>query len=191
MKLGVDVSNHQGHIDWSLVARSGIGLAMVKVTEGVDFVDPFGKVNLVQAGDYGLMVGAYHYALPSENSAFDEADHFTAHLQPRGGITLIALDLEDPAVELGEDLGVWVRDWLDRVEANTGFTARIYSNRYYLRDHHVANAMSFTPNKLWLAAWGSAEPISVPPWPDVDGWQFTSKAMWPGIGLVDLSLWDY
>ena len=37
----IDVSNHQGLIDWSEVAADHVGFAYVKATEGKTFVDPY------------------------------------------------------------------------------------------------------------------------------------------------------
>jgi len=37
---GVDVSHHQGEIDWQAVAADGVAFAFIKATEGGDFVDP-------------------------------------------------------------------------------------------------------------------------------------------------------
>src|SRR5207342_1891362 len=37
---GIDVSRHQGTIDWSLVASSGTRFAFAKATEGRTYVDP-------------------------------------------------------------------------------------------------------------------------------------------------------
>ena len=38
-RLGIDVSNHQGEIDWARVAADGIDFAYLKSSEGRDFVD--------------------------------------------------------------------------------------------------------------------------------------------------------
>ncbi len=36
---GIDVSHHQGAIDWQAVASAGIDFAYAKATEGSQFVD--------------------------------------------------------------------------------------------------------------------------------------------------------
>ncbi len=36
---GIDVSHHQGTVDWEAVASAGISFAYVKATEGSDFVE--------------------------------------------------------------------------------------------------------------------------------------------------------
>ena len=37
---GIDVSHHQGAIDWQAVARDGVQFAYLKATEGTTFTDP-------------------------------------------------------------------------------------------------------------------------------------------------------
>ena len=41
--LGIDVSNHQGNINWSAVKQSGIEVAYIKATEGDYFKDKYPK----------------------------------------------------------------------------------------------------------------------------------------------------
>lgn len=60
-RYGVDVSRHQGQIDWNLVAGDGIEFAYLKSTEGGDWVDPKFEDNWRAASAAGLEVGAYHF----------------------------------------------------------------------------------------------------------------------------------
>ncbi len=60
--FGLDVSHHQGHIDWSTVAKSPrIKFAYIKATEGADFTDPRFEENWTGAQSAGLKTGAYHF----------------------------------------------------------------------------------------------------------------------------------
>jgi lysozyme len=60
-RYGVDVSNHQGTIDWEQVADDDIDFAYIKATEGGDFVDKSFDRNWEHAEDAGLDRGAYHF----------------------------------------------------------------------------------------------------------------------------------
>jgi len=57
----LDVSNHQGTIDWPAVARDDVDAAYLKATEGATFEDPTFEANWRQARAAGLRVGAYHF----------------------------------------------------------------------------------------------------------------------------------
>lgn len=72
---GIDVSAHQGAIDWRRVARDRIGFAYVKATEGADHTDASFSDNVFAAHDAGLDVGAYHFFTLC-SSGVDQAAHF-------------------------------------------------------------------------------------------------------------------
>ena len=58
---GIDVSHHQGMIDWPAVARSDIRFAYIKATEGQDLQDDRFAPNWQDAAQAGIARGAYHY----------------------------------------------------------------------------------------------------------------------------------
>ena len=59
---GVDVSHHQGAIEWETVAREpNLVFAYLKATEGGDWRDPRFAENWKRARGAGLKVGAYHF----------------------------------------------------------------------------------------------------------------------------------
>ena len=59
---GIDVSHHNGKIDWNKVKKNRrIKFVYIKATEGADFVDPEYNRNLKGARKAGFKVGSYHY----------------------------------------------------------------------------------------------------------------------------------
>lgn len=58
---GVDVSHHQGEINWAEVASDDVAFAYIKASEGGDFKDGAFNRNWAGAGSAGLARGAYHY----------------------------------------------------------------------------------------------------------------------------------
>jgi lysozyme len=92
-RLGIDVSAHQGAIDWQRVARDGIDFAYIKATEGSDEVDGRFRVNWNGAKAAGLELGAYHFFTLCRSGA-DQAANFLNSL-PEGAEALApAIDLE-------------------------------------------------------------------------------------------------
>ena len=57
----LDLSAHQGDIDFSRVKKDGIWGVMLKATEGQSYLSPAFDKNYEQATKAGLHVGAYHY----------------------------------------------------------------------------------------------------------------------------------
>ena len=58
---GIDVSAHNGEIDFEQVARSGISFVYVKASEGANYRDRRFVENVTRAHQAGLKVGAYHF----------------------------------------------------------------------------------------------------------------------------------
>lgn len=45
---GIDVSHHQGNVNWLAVAEAGVSFAFAKATEGDTFADPQFSANLAR-----------------------------------------------------------------------------------------------------------------------------------------------
>lgn len=58
---GIDVSRHNGDIDFEEVASEGVKFAFIKASEGESLRDPNFAVNYDKAGRAGLKTGAYHF----------------------------------------------------------------------------------------------------------------------------------
>jgi len=57
----IDVSHHNGAIDWPAVAGAGIALAFIKATQGRGFVDPAFERNRNAAVNAGILAVPYHF----------------------------------------------------------------------------------------------------------------------------------
>lgn len=62
MIKGVDVSQHNGMVDWKSVKRAGFTFAMVRIGYGKGHLDNNFYRNINGALDAGLKVGVYHYS---------------------------------------------------------------------------------------------------------------------------------
>lgn len=127
--FGVDVSNHQGDIDWSAVARDEVDFAYIKATEGGDFVDVLFAENWAEAQSAGLDVGAYHFFTLCR-SGEEQAANFLS-VVPDGDADLQpALDLEFPGNCSDRPSIEWVHDqvaqWIDDVESQTDQRVLLY-----------------------------------------------------------------
>lgn len=73
---GIDVSHHQGKIDWNQVAQDqDIQFVYIKATEGNDFTDDQFSANWQGAKAHGFRTGAYHY-FSMKSSGVEQAQHF-------------------------------------------------------------------------------------------------------------------
>ena len=89
---GIDVSHHQGAVDWLRVAEADIHFAFIKASEGGDHLDTRFEENWREAGNAGITRGAYHFFTFCTPGAV-QADHFLDVVSP-------ALDALPPAVDV-------------------------------------------------------------------------------------------
>lgn len=157
--LGIDVSgNANGTITWSQVKVAGKEYAWAKATEGLTFNDARFVTNMTNGSAANVVMGAYHFARPDNNSALDEANHFLAIASAYIGQGYLppALDLEDSpsgsvlsTVYTGTALTTWVQTWLDRVYAQTGVRPIVYTTSTYAA--YLTSSLNTTNYKLWIA----------------------------------------
>jgi GH25 family lysozyme M1 (1,4-beta-N-acetylmuramidase) len=192
---GIDVSYHQGTIDWLQVSASGKRFAFVRATAGTLTADTAYTANYWGARGVRLAVGSYHFANPdfAPNDASNEATWFVQNAAIWTGDLVPVLDLE---VSNGLDPGsltVWAQTWLAQVSAATGVRPIIYTNPNFWSTS-MADIDWFAHNGysvLWIANWTTASAPTVPAgnWAG-NGWSFwqhTSAGSVPGIsGPVDL-----
>lgn len=180
---GLDVSHHNGVIDWPQVARSGVTFVYVKASEGADRADARLAANLVAARSAGLKVGAYHFftfCRPGE----EQARHFLSLVKPEAGDLPPAVDVEFVGncrdVPSREVVRENLETWLALVEKTFARRAVIYSTA------DAAEAfLTGLPNPLWLRQL-PGEPKG--PW---TFWQFDPDGTVPGIGgPVDLDVFQ-
>jgi lysozyme len=76
---GIDVSNHQGVIQWEKLPSQGVDFAYIKATEGGDFVDKAFQRNWQAAGKADIKRGAYHFFTLCK-SGQEQAANFTRNV---------------------------------------------------------------------------------------------------------------
>ncbi len=180
---GIDVSNHQGYIDWAAVAGAGKRFALLKATEGLHYVDPYLGLNWAESKANGLCRGAYHFARPQHGSGAAQAHYFLDALRLEPG-DLLALDLEDGPP--GSGLGAFALDFLLTCYAETGCRPLLYTGHYFIREHAV-DQPALAEYGLWLASWQAELPPVPAPWPFIAVWQYSATQSCPGvIGACDL-----
>lgn len=198
-RIGIDVSQYQGSIDWDQVARSGIDFAIIRVggrgyTEGKIYDDTMFEVNAKGASDAGLITGAYFFSqaiTPSE--AAEEAYYVLDKLE--------GLEIDGPVVfdweVIGksdartygiqtEDLCACALTFCEIIE-DAGYDAMIYITDYagYVK-YDLSEVVDYP---LWYANYSTDTPNF---YYDFDIWQYSSKGSVSGIsGNVDMDIWFY
>lgn len=110
---GIDISHHQGTIEWHKVKPEDVRFVYIKATEGEDFKDPQFKESWDSAKARGLDVGAYHYFTFRKGGRI-QAQNFISEVPAEKGMLPPVIDLEFT----GNDRRVKTKDEL-RLELDT------------------------------------------------------------------------
>jgi lysozyme len=185
---GIDVSHHNGAIDWNAVAGDGVKFAFIKATEGADFQDDHFTVNCRAATAAGIVCGAYHYfRLGTPGAA--QAQNFLRTV-PRDALPLPpAVDLEtwgnsstQPSVA---DFRAQLDDFLGQLRKTYGTEPVIYASSDFIHDYLGGVA----PKRLWYRAVVLSPHLTG--YDDWLFWQFTERARVKGIaGFVDMDVFN-
>lgn len=182
---GIDVSHHQGEIDWDMFFSSmdtTISFVYCKVTEGTHFIDPEWSRNHIILSKNNMKNGGYHFFTP-DVSAQLQADHFLNQYTPVTNDLPPVLDAE---VEASTDKSLisGMREWLKIVESETGIRPVIYTSYSMYRDKMKGK---FPDYKFWIASYNSKKKRRVQN-SEIIHWQYSDRGKVPGInGMVDLN----
>ncbi|MFD0598060.1 GH25 family lysozyme [Catellatospora coxensis] len=191
---GIDVSHHQGTINWDKVADKGAKFVYAKVTEGVHYVDASFKDNHSGARKNGILFGAYHFARPDKTNGRTQADFFLDRAQYRndGRSLPPMLDIEWP-YKLGgklvapgpcwgkskSELVRFIRDFTQRVRERTGSATMIYTNPNWWNPCTGKNA-DFGDHYLFISSYTDKVRGLPAGWDRWTLWQYANHGKLPG-----------
>ncbi|MBS4536798.1 LysM peptidoglycan-binding domain-containing protein [Clostridium sp. D2Q-14] len=193
MAKGIDVSKHQGVINWKATKDDGVDFAILRssygrntsgfINKGVD--EQFGR-NYNECKRYNIPVGVYHYCYARNmKEMLQEADFFLSMLKGKKFEYPIYLDIEDNENQgkIGKkeltDMAIAFCDKLEKA----GYYVGIYANKHWL-----TSKLDYSRLKkydIWLAEWRNKAS-----WNGNFGlWQYSSKGSVRGIsGRVDMNI---
>ncbi|MED1954138.1 GH25 family lysozyme [Brevibacillus centrosporus] len=183
----IDVSRHQGTIDWKKVATDGVKGVFIKATEGIGYTDPLFRANVQGALAAGLKVGFYHYCRPETgNTAVKEAESFLTAVAGLSAVLPHVLDVEGEAANFGATkLTDWCYNWLETVEQRSGHRAMVYTGASFAKTYLGAKLAKWP---LWVAHYGVNQPMANPTWQRWSVFQYSSTGKVAGIvGNVDMN----
>lgn len=192
-KKGIDVSKHNGSIDWNQVKGAGISFAMIRCgyrgsSSGALIVDPMFETNIKGATAAGLDVGVYFFSQAvDEAEAVEEASMVLELISGYNLQMPVFVDVEKSngrGDEISKEERTAVSKAFLSTIANSGYSAGIYSNKLWFENR--IDAGSFGDYRIWMAQY-----VDIPTYGGrYDIWQYTSKGSVPGIsGNVDMNVW--
>lgn len=179
---GIDVSAHNGDIDFERVKADGYSFVMIKATEGTDFKDRNFVENIRLARSAGLKVGAYHF-FRFDTDGNLQAINFLHSLRNRQLDFPAVIDVEEwgnPDGTATSQIVSRLRQMIDRLKYH-GVDVVLYTNKdaydRFIRDN-------FANYPLWICSFTQLDPNL-----EWRIWQYTHKGRVDGVsGNVDLNV---
>lgn len=189
---GIDVSKHQGKIDWKRVSRMKkndirITFAFIKATEGISRQDNKFETNWKQSEQNGILRGAYHFYYPSRD-ADKQADNFINVVKLLKGDLPPVVDIEYSNGRSAKQIGEGLKVFTARLEKYYGVKPIIYTN---INFYNTFLAGNFDDYPLWIAGYYDHDRFYnefITPWII---WQHSEKGKVDGIkGNVDFNVFN-
>lgn len=194
-RLGIDISQYQGGIDWAQVKAAGFDFVFIRVgTRGYEsgsiYEDECWAENLKEAKEAGLDAGVYFFSgAVSEQEAEEEAEYIIEKLNGEPLELGIVLDVETigSGTSRHDDLSAEqytanTSAFCERVRA-AGYNPIVYSNIFWEATHYDMTKIG--NYDVWYADY-----MTTPQTPYMYRfWQYTDSGTVPGInGAVDLDV---
>jgi len=159
---GIDVSRHQGAIDWGAMRKSGVQFVYIKATEGATYTDPKLKEHYAGARQAGLKIGFYHYARVY-NDPRKEVENLLAATKGLQYDLPFALDIEQHEGDFVKHRDKYTRTfvsdfcrrWLQHIEKLTGEKPIVYTYTAFTKAY-LDKTLATWP--VWIAHYGVKTP---------------------------------
>lgn len=149
--FGIDVSRHQGSINWTLLKEAEedapISFVYIKATEGSDFTDVNFSYNFVKAKENGITRGAYHY-FSKHSGGLAQAEQFINRVNLEKGDLPPVVDVEEYPKNKKKFLQE-LKIFITKIEEHYGVKPIIYSYKKYIRKY--LRDPFFQEYPLWIA----------------------------------------
>ena len=193
MLKGIDVSSHQGNIDWGKV-KSQIDFAIIRLGYGDNVErqdDSYFIKNVNGCIDNNIPFGVYIYSyalnLGGSESIQSEVDHTKKMLSKISKKPFcVYIDMEDDStIKLGKTmLTNFALEFCKQIK-NAGYRAGVYANENWFRNYLQVSTIASFGYSIWCAKYSTNKPnISS----NYDIWQYSSTGRINGInGNVDMN----
>lgn len=186
-RKGIDVSEHNGVIDWAQVKASGIDFVIIRCGYGMDYSkqdDLYWQRNVSECERLGIPYGVYIYSYATDTvRAKSEAEHVLRLVQGHNLSYPIFFDMEDKSTEnLSNGQLAEIADTFCSAITDAGYPVGVYANLNWW--YTKLTDSRFSQWYRWVAQWNSTCTYTG----DYTLWQYSDVGSVPGIsGNVDMN----
>lgn len=197
LKYGIDVSEHNGQIDWDAAKASGkVEFAILRAGYGKGRVDAKFHRNAQECNRLGIPIGIYWFSYAKNPAEAEQEAKYCLDVIKGYKIEYpVCFDFEDDSVKNCKNAGITIggKDFATSLAQSflsvikrAGYKAANYTNPAYLNQYF--DAAKLTAYDLWLAQWPYTPDPSIQPVSQPEIWQYSSTGKIPGIATnVDLN----
>lgn len=193
MLKGIDISSHNGNIDWGKV-KSQIDFAIIRLGYGdnIERQDDSYFINNVNGCinnniPFGVYIYSYALNLGGSESIQSEVDHTKKMLSKISQKPFcVYIDMEDDStIKLGKTmLTNFALEFCKQIK-NAGYRAGVYANENWFRNYLQVSTIASYGYSIWCAKYSSYKPNITS---NYDIWQYSSTGRINGInGNVDMN----
>lgn len=156
--MGIDVSSHNGNIDFGLLSADSVRFIIIKASEGVSHRDKKFLKNYRNAVNAGMKVGAYHYFRKGSDGEA-QARNFLSVLKGTHLDMPLVIDVEDWGNDRGVSDETTKANLLAMVDylKKRGLSCMIYTNRDGYSKYYID---IFGELPLWLCSFKNPETLA-------------------------------
>ena len=193
----IDISAHNGSIDWLTVKNSGLVDAVIlRLGFGYADVDRMFLHNMAELNRLNIPFSVYLFSYASNGWEADREANFVINTIRQYGVNIntkmfsFYYDLEDWEIRstgqnsYGIDKATYgdiIMTFVNKIEGTLGIKTRLYASKDYILNRFPEHTH---PYATWVAQWSNT--LTYPK--AIEGWQYTSDGAIPGItGRVDLN----
>ena len=200
-KKVIDISSHNGDIDWQTVKNSGqVDAVILRLGYGTGFMDKKFLKNISELNRLAIPYSVYLFSYAENKKEAEMEAKFVVDTIKKHPVRIasdlfsIYYDLEDWYItSTGENsYGISQETYKEMIETFTkyieqhlGIKSRVYASKNYINTRFPEE---IRPYATWVAEWNPTLSYKGP----IEGWQYTSDGSIPGINArVDLNIFYY
>ncbi|MCL1701640.1 GH25 family lysozyme [Lysinibacillus sp. Bpr_S20] len=181
----IDISHHQGDIDWSKASKE-VDLAIIRTQYGTSTIDRKYVRNISDCKKFKIPFGVYIYVtFTNKSTALAQAKDFYNRAQGYNPLFYV-VDVEESFGANAKNIQEGTQAFIDYLKGK-GVKVGLYTGHHFYEPYGMNKITNY--DFLWIPRYSTTSAPGLKPKYPCDLWQFTEKGTVAGIkGNVDLNM---
>lgn len=181
----IDISHHQGDIDWSKASKE-IDLAIIRTQYGTSTIDRKYVRNITECKKYKVPFGVYIYVtFTNKTTALAQAKDFYERAKGHNPLFYV-VDVEESFGASVKNIQEGIQAFIDYLKGK-GVKVGLYTGHHFYKPYKMDTVKNY--DFLWIPRYSGTSALGKKPDFACDLWQYTESGTVAGIkGNVDLNV---